>query len=202
MVLGIDLEKAFNRLDHAECLHQLRSLGASDTSLALVRSFLTQRSMRVKEDGVFSSLRQLKGGSPLGSILGCLLYCVVAQQLGKDLMPLQTNARSAATTPPESKVNHVPCKNRPVESPDGFNLVQQLAPRGLRLDESTSTEGSFHTADEITPPRPGTPDRGVLPDLEDEDNLDSFRYVDDTTLVKTVDRERVARHVSANNLTE
>ena len=35
-LLGIDFEKAFNRMDHDHCLRQLKLLGASDSSLALV----------------------------------------------------------------------------------------------------------------------------------------------------------------------
>ena len=75
ILLGIDYEKAFNRLDHKECLFQLRRLGASPTSLALVRSFLTQRHMCARVGDFRSKPRRLCGGSPQGSILGCYLYC-------------------------------------------------------------------------------------------------------------------------------
>ena len=81
VITSIDFEKAFNRLDHGKCLDQLRSLGASSSSVGLVRSFLTNRQMRVKLAGTLGPPKALCGGSPQGSILGCLLYCLATQQL-------------------------------------------------------------------------------------------------------------------------
>ena len=89
VITGIDFEKAFNRLDHAECLIQLRQLGAADHSIQLVRSFLTGRKMRVKVGDQLSSEHGLSGGSPQGSILGCYLYCAVTQQLNTSLLSPQ-----------------------------------------------------------------------------------------------------------------
>ena len=51
-LLGIDFEKAFNRMDHGHCLRQLKTLGSSDSSLALVSSFLSNRSMTIILNGV------------------------------------------------------------------------------------------------------------------------------------------------------
>ena len=50
VMLGIDYQKAFNRLDHSECLRQLRELGASTPSINLVRSFLTKLSPDASPD--------------------------------------------------------------------------------------------------------------------------------------------------------
>ena len=36
VMLGVDYEKAFNRMDHSVCLSKLRALGASDGSIAMV----------------------------------------------------------------------------------------------------------------------------------------------------------------------
>ena len=85
LVLGIDFEKAFNRLDHGKCLDQLANLGASRPSLALVRSFLTGRAMRVRVGGQLSTRKALSAGSPQGSILGCYLYCAATQMLNHTL---------------------------------------------------------------------------------------------------------------------
>ena len=84
-VCSIDFSKAFNRMSHAECLNQLEKLGASPTSVALVRSFLTGRKMKVKIGDSQVHEEDLDGGSPQGSVLGCYLYCVATQQLGPDL---------------------------------------------------------------------------------------------------------------------
>ena len=85
-LLGIDYEKAFNRMGHNECLLQLAKLGASQFSIDLVSSFLTRRVMRSRIGSITSSPRLISAGSPQGSILGCFLYCVTTQQLGSRLI--------------------------------------------------------------------------------------------------------------------
>ena len=47
-VLSVDFEKAFNRMDHSECLNALSNMGASQYGLRMVRAFLTERFMSVK----------------------------------------------------------------------------------------------------------------------------------------------------------
>ena len=83
---SIDFSKAFNRMNHEECLEQLSRLGASETSIRIVRSFLTNRKMVVKIGDSDTFMELLSGGSPQGSVLGCYLYCATTQQLGPDLM--------------------------------------------------------------------------------------------------------------------
>ena len=84
---SIDFSKAFNRMNHDECLKQLRKLGASETSIALVRSFLSQRRMNLRLGGETFPGPLLNGGSPQGSVLGCYLYCATTQQLGPEMIP-------------------------------------------------------------------------------------------------------------------
>ena len=74
-LLSIDFEKAFNRMDHNECILALRKLGASEPDLELVSCFLRGRTMQVKIGSSFSSPRTVPGGSPQGSILGNYLFC-------------------------------------------------------------------------------------------------------------------------------
>lgn len=81
ILLGIDYEKAFNRKEHAVCIEQLQRLGASQGSISLVRAFLEERSMTIKVDGIRASPVRIQRGSPQGSVLGCLLYCVMTQAL-------------------------------------------------------------------------------------------------------------------------
>ena len=87
VLLGVDYEKAFNRMGHAECLRQLRKLGASEGSLALVRAFLENRRMTISINGEKAAVpfKSITRGSPQGSVLGCLLYCVTTQSLTDDL---------------------------------------------------------------------------------------------------------------------
>ena len=85
VLLGVDYEKAFNRMRHDECLNQLKRLGASDGSIALVRAFLERRTMTINIDGQSVAPVQIGRGSPQGSVLGCLLYCVTTQLLTRRL---------------------------------------------------------------------------------------------------------------------
>ena len=85
LILGVDYEKAFNRMEHAECLDQLRLLGASAGSLSLVRAFLEDRKMQIVIDGHKGIPVEIQRGSPQGSVLGCLLYCATTQNLTKGL---------------------------------------------------------------------------------------------------------------------
>ena len=81
VLLGVDFQKAFNRMDHAVCIEQLESLGASRGSLAMVKSFLTNRKMRMTLGNAASKEAVIVRGSPQGSVLGGALYCATTQSL-------------------------------------------------------------------------------------------------------------------------
>ena len=128
VLLGIDYEKAFNRLDRYDCLRQLKRLGASNVSSYISRSFLTNRKMGVKINGVLSDPKGLNGGSPQGSILGCFLYCITTPQITSDLNwagPLLltfTPAAAAAASdvarrPPPGPTLHPATMSFPVGTP-------------------------------------------------------------------------------------
>ena len=81
VLLGVDYEKAFNRMEHSVCLDRLRRLGASEGSIFLVSAFLRGRRMTISIDGFSATPVPINRGSPQGSVLGCLLYCVATQLL-------------------------------------------------------------------------------------------------------------------------
>ena len=81
VLLGIDYEKAFNRMDHGVYLEQIKKLGASPESLSLVKSLLQERKMTVKIGDYAPDAVAISKGSPQGSVLGCLLYCITTQSL-------------------------------------------------------------------------------------------------------------------------
>ena len=74
LLVSIDYAKAFNRLDFGHCLKALKAKGACSEIIAIVASFLTDRTMRVKIGASFSKPRQVMGGVPQGSLLGVLLF--------------------------------------------------------------------------------------------------------------------------------
>ena len=85
VILGVDYEKAFNRMEHSECIEQLRRLGATEGSVSLVRAFLEDRKMTITIGGQGAEPVSIQRGSPQGSVLGCLLYCATTQNLTKEL---------------------------------------------------------------------------------------------------------------------
>ena len=85
ILLGVDYEKAFNRMRHDVCLGQLKKLGASKGSIWLVRAFLEGRSMTICINKHRPTPVPITRCSPQGSVLGCLLYSVTTQLLTQGL---------------------------------------------------------------------------------------------------------------------
>ena len=96
VLLGVDYEKAFNRMEHDVCLEQLRLLGASEGSMAMVRAFLENRTMTITMGSHKARPIKITRGSPQGSVLGCLLYCITTQLLTKKLRDEQRGAGGGA----------------------------------------------------------------------------------------------------------
>ena len=196
IVLGIDYEKAFNRLDHRECLTQLRALGASEASIELTRSFLTQRTVRVRIGAELSAERILKGGSPQGSILGCFLYCITTQQIGSNLaqrLPAPPRGSGDVDAPPPA-----PPDSPAVPSPatpggiNGMGILATAAPDATDCSPVSEVSGA-------SPVPQLSPDAGPQP--RGVNSITTVKYVDDTTVIETSSSPGV-RHVTGSSPTE
>ena len=195
VVVEIDFEKAFNRLDHNECLSQLEVLGASKPSLRLVWAFLTERQMRVKVGQTLSAPRTLKGGSPQGSILGGYLYCATTQQIGSQ-QPAAHHHRGVHAPPPDRQ-GVERGEDVSVGDDEGFRMGAWMP--GAEVINSSGSEDSFYTAEGSLTPRSLSPDDHHEVGVGLGGSVATFKYIDDTTTVETVDKEIVARHVTGTN---
>ena len=70
----IDLEKAFNTVNHEILCDKLNYYGLRGNVNCLIRSYLSDRKQYVSIDGFDSELRDLNCGVPQGSSLGPLLF--------------------------------------------------------------------------------------------------------------------------------
>ena len=72
----IDLQKAFDTINHDILLKKMASLGFSNHSIKWFQSYLSDRSFRVNIKNKYSSTAKIECAVPQGSILGPLLFLI------------------------------------------------------------------------------------------------------------------------------
>lgn len=72
----IDLQKAFDTVNHKRLLHKLQDLGIINLELKWFEDYLHNRMQRVRYQNVLSDPNLIQTGVPQGSILGPLLFIV------------------------------------------------------------------------------------------------------------------------------
>lgn len=77
----LDLQKAFDTVDHAILMSKLKCMGFNDVTLNWFSSYLTGRSQVCDVDGVLSESKEITCGVPQGSILGPLLFLIYVNDM-------------------------------------------------------------------------------------------------------------------------
>ena len=80
----IDLQKAFDTINHDILLKKLSIIGFSDHTVKWFQSYLSNRKFMVNLENSFSEVSSISCGVPQGSILGPLLFLILSIHFGED----------------------------------------------------------------------------------------------------------------------
>ena len=157
-LISIDFDKAFNTMEHQACIETVLRHGATVHTTRLVSSFLHNRKMRFKVDGVYSTEWLFRGGSPQGTLLGNFLFVIATDCLeDKDETPVILD-RAGAWDPEAVMFSGSPIRQRPSAIFPGLHGVVTSSPAPNNL-------------------APFKPEIREPPEMPEEENEDStFRY--------------------------
>ena len=81
----VDLQKAFDKLDHTVLLRKMDYIGVKESVIKWFQSYLSNITVFVTLENIFSDGRLINCGFPQGSILGPLLFLIYINDLPQTL---------------------------------------------------------------------------------------------------------------------
>ena len=80
-VAYIDFKRAFDSVCHSKLIYKLSMLGISGSLLAVLMSYLSNRTQQVKLENTLSETKNIISGVPQGSVLGPILFVLYINDL-------------------------------------------------------------------------------------------------------------------------
>ena len=77
----IDLQKAFDTIDHEILLQKLKAIKFSESTIKWFKSYLSERIFLVNIENKLSDFGEISCGVPQGSILGPLLFLIYVNDM-------------------------------------------------------------------------------------------------------------------------
>ena len=151
--------------------------------------------MSVTIDGVFCGTKPIVRGSPQGSALGCLLYCINTQNLAE-----REAIWARANLPPSSTPPNAANSSTPVVF-EG-SLSTPTARRGSRFFPGSGSEDSNDINFWDSPKTQRTSSSGSWEAVVGVDGVITFKYVINTTAFESVPMSTAIKHFTTGTPTE